>query len=502
MYRSPLLLPVTFVVLAAVLLSAVVVLGCAPREPEPEVVVAHEGIPVDQEWAEEVRDVAVEEVPSENANIRSTELSPINSRTVEQLELHWQFDTEDKVTHQPIHDEGIVYFGDWSGHVYAVNAFDGTELWRIQLEDPREEWPWHGIAGTGAVDERYLYQASAEGQVWAIDKRSGEIVWRTRVTANPLAGVLGDLKVHDERLYVGLSSVEPLLHGEVAGIEPGFRGRVTCLDTESGEIEWELPLTEEPHDGATMWSSFSLDPNTNTLYFTTGHNYTGEASVTSDAMFAVDAETGNIRWVTQMTPHDTFTMKEHIGPAYAFAAGPQLFNADIDGQQRALVGAGQKSGAFWALDRVTGRVVWHNIVGYGGLLGGIFGEAGIGPNGIFVWSNNSFAPDVDPEQFGMNVAALDPTSGRPMWHRRNAQPAGLNSGAFLVNDLVLVASLDGHVRGYDSRNGETVWESPAHESIGSNLWVHRDMLLFGSGVPEAFGGTEASGAVYAYKLNE
>ena len=57
------------------------------------------------------------------------------------------------------------------------------------------------------------------------------------------------------------------------------------------------------------------------------------------------------------------------GPDYDFGQGPALFSATIGGQARDLLGAGQKSGVYWALDRDTGTVVWQTEVGPGSVLG-------------------------------------------------------------------------------------------------------------------------------------
>src|SRR5207237_6128511 len=59
------------------------------------------------------------------------------------------------------------------------------------------------------------------------------------------------------------------------------------------------------------------------------------------------------------------------GPDYDFGASPNLFTAP-NGQL--LVGAGQKSGTYWAFDRATLKPVWNTNVGPPGPLGGILGS--------------------------------------------------------------------------------------------------------------------------------
>ena len=84
-----------------------------------------------------------------------------------------------------------------------------------------------------------------------------------------------------------------------------------------------------------------------------------------------------------MTPYDAYTVSCYEpqpnpqncpsprGPDYDFAQGPSLFRVTIGGRTRDLIGAGQKSGVYWALDRDTGAVVWQTKVGPGSALGGM-----------------------------------------------------------------------------------------------------------------------------------
>ena len=84
------------------------------------------------------------------------------------------------------------------------------------------------------------------------------------------------------------------------------------------------------------------------------------------------------------------------------AQGPQLFEANVDGQTRQLIGAGQKSGIYWVFDRSDGTPLWHTTVGYGSVGGGIRGEASVGDGQVFVWSNNNYL-DSEPTQHPISV---------------------------------------------------------------------------------------------------
>ena len=77
------------------------------------------------------------------------------------------------------------------------------------------------------------------------------------------------------------------------------------------------------------------------------------------------------------------------GEDTGFGSAPNLFTAEIKGIQRSLVGAGQKSGVHWAMDRDTGGIVWATQVGAGGRYGGIeYGTATDGKR-IYVPEGNA-----------------------------------------------------------------------------------------------------------------
>ena len=81
------------------------------------------------------------------------------------------------------------------------------------------------------------------------------------------------------------------------------------------------------------------------------------------------------------------------GPDYDFGQGPSLFKTTHDGKKVELLGAGQKSGIYWALDPDTGEIVWSTQVGPGGLTGGLqWGSATDGEQIYTAVSNSGYQP--------------------------------------------------------------------------------------------------------------
>lgn len=429
-------------------------------------------------------------------NQRAELNSPIRADNIaaDGMQLAWKVETDNPVSHRPLTGDGRVFFADWGGNVYAVDASSGSVAWKKQIEQPKTMWPWHGFAGSGVLGGGLLFEASVEGNAFALDPRTGQVVWQTRITDDEQAGSICDLLYHDGKVFIGLQSVEEPLTKEKPDFKPDFQGKVIALDAKTGKTAWQRPLVEPPHNGCAVWCSFALDPQTNTLFFATGNNYTGEATELSDSVIAVDAGNGNIRWAKQATHHDIWTGAEPKGPDCDFGAGPQLF----EGGGRALVGIGQKSGIFWALDRQTGEVVWTTPVGYGGVCGGIHAECSIGDGVVYTWSNNSYSYGADPEKHPANIKALDAATGKPLWVQINAQPADIEGASYLAGDVFFLPSLDGHVRAYRTSDGKQIWKSPDYASVLAPLTVSGNTLLFATGNPKHFGTNKGATGVFAY----
>jgi polyvinyl alcohol dehydrogenase (cytochrome) len=429
--------------------------------------------------------------------------SSINSGNVANMKKAWFMKTEEEVSHRPLIRDGRLYIADWGGNVYALDAKSGKPIWKKKVQDKvMEKWAWYGFAGTGALGHgehaNRLFEVSVEGNAFAIDTESGETIWQTKVANDEHGGNVGTIAYFDGMVLIGLQSVEEPLTQSIPDFKPNFRGSVLALDASRGEEIWRTSLVEAPGNGVPMWSSFAIDEEMGIAYFTTGNNYTGKATELSDAIVSIDARTGEIIWARQVTENDVWTMAQPHGPDWDFGAGPQLFEATIDGQQRQLVGAGQKSGTFYVWDRTNGEPVWATTVGDGAIGGGIHGEASIGADRIIIWGNNGFVY-AEPADYPMDIAAVDPATGNYLWVTPEAQPALQISAGFLASDVYFIGSLDGMVRAYNVQNGKELWKSQPHGSIASSLTIDGNMLFWGSGVPGGFGGKPPYGVV-AYRL--
>jgi polyvinyl alcohol dehydrogenase (cytochrome) len=443
------------------------------------------------------------DVSSSHYNPDEKTLTPAN---VAQLKPRWVFQTEGDVSSQPVVASGIVYFGSWDGKEYALDARTGNKVWEFDCGQ--------STRSAAAVASGVVYFGDIAGFLYALDAKTGALRWKKRLDPHPTTVATSSPIVHQGRIYIGISS-----HEEGAMLRKRdyacctFRGSVVALEAATGREVWRFyvipePATERGKDkqgktlmgpsGGAVWSTLSLDPTARRVYVTTGNQYTGPPVKYANAIIALDLNTGKEVWTYQATPGDiwTFDCRNHpdcsdldvdFGMAPVFFKGP--------GGKR-LLGAGQKSGWFYALDPATGKLAWKTEVGPGGKLGGIeFGGASDGER-VYVATSNH------PRQG--SVAALDGATGKVLW--QTPSPDGkANFGPITVtgrgpNRLVWAGSSGGFIRAYDARHGKILWQFDTGGAVGGGPTVVDGVLYVGSGYTFLRIG-KANNKLYAFALD-
>jgi polyvinyl alcohol dehydrogenase (cytochrome) len=109
-----------------------------------------------------------------------------------------------------------------------------------------------------------------------------------------------------------------------------------------------------------------------------------------DSIVALDMTSGALKWGESFIGYDAV---DATGPDYDFGSAPNLFTATIGGVTTDVLGAGHKSGVYWALDPATGSLLWSTQVGPGGMDGGIeWGSATDGRRVYVAIDNSSNTP--------------------------------------------------------------------------------------------------------------
>jgi len=427
---------------------------------------------------------AAETLGNQHANLKGA----VTSANVHALRAAWFVRTAGPVSSTPLVSQGSVLFSDWSGRVWCVNAVSGKVVWKRHLETPDTTWAWYGLAGTGVVAGGVLVEVAVDGKAWGLDASTGKTIWHQYLGGDPdptvmnpsdpnakYVGNLTDLLYGDGLVYVGMSSCEEPLAEVDPLFVPTARGSVIALDPATGAVAWQTWLTPPGDTGVPVWSSFALDASLGLLYTDTGNNYTSPATPWSDAVLALDATTGAPVWETQLTAGDAWPA---TGPDADFGAGPQLFTAGVGATTVKLVGAMQKTGDFWALDRSSGAVVWHTQVATGAK--GSLGETSVGHGALFAWAAGKPATGT----LRATIAAIARDTGAPIWRRTLAAARPIASAGFLSRDVYCVGDNAGTIRAYRVSDGKVLWQgaTPGHAAVCSSLWVAGRSLYVGVGM--------------------
>ena len=348
-------------------------------------------------------------------------------------------------------------------------------------------WENDDVRGTSTptYSRDTLFVNAGNSTVYALKPETGDELWRAVVDSHTNATGFSSPVAYGDLVIVGSSSGEEA----VAADNATFRGAVVAFDRETGAEVWRHYTVESPENGVAVWSSVSIDEDASVVFATTGNNYTGEAGSTSDSIFALDVETGELLWLTQLTEGDIFTIRNPRSPDSDFGTDPILF--DVDG--RGLLGAGQKSGMFWVLDRETGEIVWsRQVSGGSALIGGVFNNGAYDGERIIVVGNNGESDDPGSEPangeseggaargVGTSVLmAMDPADGSIIWERQ--LPAWVWAPITIANGVGYV-SAESELQAFDVETGQKLFTFQTGGTITSGAAVADGQVYFGSGL--------------------
>jgi len=417
----------------------------------------------------------------------------------------------------PIFFDGILYVTTPRNRLYAVDARSGEVLWRYDHQQPDDlrvccGYPNRGVAISGGL----VFMATLDAKLLAFDRATGERVWETTLadyqkglsaTAAPL--VVGDL------VMIG-----------IAGGEYGVRGFFDAYRAATGERVWRhytVPVAGEPgaetwgnesykSGGAAAWTTGSYDPDTDTLFWTTGNpspDWNGDGrpgdNLFSDSVLAVDPKTGKRKWYFQFTPHDVW---DYDGNTQLF-----LIEVSFEGKPVKALAQPNRNGFFYLLDRSTGKFLratpyveqlnWAASIdtagrpqvdpakmpsetpsericpgAQGGLNGGWTAsyspQTGLAyvpsleacqymAKGMAIWAEGapylggSFEPvDANAAKSYGRLVAYDPATGEVRWAYRDPHPL-MGGTVTTAGGLVVTGNQAGFALGFDAETGEEVW---------------------------------------------
>ncbi len=485
---------------------------------------------------------------------RYSSLDQINRGNVADLKVEWihQFNRQDRIETTPVVVDGLMIITETPSDVIALDAVTGRTFWTYEHEMKPGTRVCCGENNRGvAVLDDMVFVGTVDARLLALDIATGNVIWDVEVE-RPEAGY----SITSAPLVVG----DKVITG-MAGGEFGVRGFLDAYDAKTGELAWRyytIPGPGEPGNetwsgdswktgGAPTWVTGSYDPELNLVYWGTGNpapDWNGDMrlgdNLWADAVVALDADTGELVWGFQFTPHDT-----HDWDAIQI---PVLADLEVNGAVRKVMLWANRNGFYYVLDRETGEFL-HGIP---------FAlqtwAQGLDPNGrpILVedmdpteagvevsptvggatnWNSPSFSPmsglfytyamdgaDIyfkrddeyvegdqftggygqradDPENFFAAVRALDPITGALQWEYEIPTTGGKAGILSTGGGLVFSGSGDGYIFALDQDTGESLW----YISVGDGAAVKSAPMTYSVGGRQYIS-MAAYGALFTFAL--
>ncbi len=413
----------------------------------------------------------------------------------------------------PLVYKGVMYVTN-ANAVYALDARTGRLIW--QYLDGRAKK--QGVNRGAAILGDSVYFTTTDNYLTALDRQTGSLLFSKQFAdaEKGITSTSAPLVVKD-KVIVGS-----------AGGDSGMRGFVAALSPTTGEEIWRtftVPAKGEPGSeswgdllewgGGGTWLSGTFDPESNTLYWTTGNpwpDFTGVprkgTNLYSCSLLALDLETGKMKWYFQFTPHDT-----HDWDAQSW---PVLIDIPFKGKTRKVVLHANRNGYFYMLDRTTGEflratqlidnVTWAKGIDDQGRPVEIPGmEPTADGNwvcpsvkGATNWMGQSYNPNtgllylLTLEQCGMYTSssqkpipmqnfggggateeggqvflrALDPKTGKRVWEYPMTGSGRMWTGVVsTAANVLFTGDDDGHLVVLDAKDGKHLW----HFNMGEGL---------------------------------
>ena len=308
-----------------------------------------------------------------------SELSQINTETVEQLGLVWSVDlpTADGLVGNPLIQDGRIFQSGARSQVFANDLRTGRLLWTYApMADARAGNFAEGYAqrlnrGVALHDELVIV-ATADCRLVALDQASGQERWEARACdPSALYGITGAPRVGGGMVFIGNT-----------GFDSGMnRGHVDAFDAKTGRRLWrfytvpddpEKPQASELYEmaaatwgrgqtpaGANVWEALTYDPQLSQLYIGTSGvipldpRKRGEGAgdeLFTSSVVALDAKTGTYRWHFKQVPGDAWNYEPLSLMVATLPVGP-------GGAERRVVFSVGKDGFVYVLDAETGAFV-------------------------------------------------------------------------------------------------------------------------------------------------
>jgi outer membrane protein assembly factor BamB len=283
----------------------------------------------------------------------------------------------------PIVAGGRVYVGssvNTGPNYFCLDAESGAVLWSTDIGHTSFQGNV-GIGSTGAVADGVVYVGGGDSTYYALDAKSGAVLWRHPMNVAPDDFAWSSPLVTGGLVYVGMSAQYK-----------SVRSELRALDAATGASKARQFLVPEGQVGGDLWNSAALSADGRAVLAVSGNDFAFDGPNTR-AMIAFDPASLAI-----IDSHQEAVRDQDLD----FGTTPVVFH---DASGRALAGANQKNGRFYAYDvsAIGHGPVWERATGVNvGAMPAYDEDVGSGGT-LFVVGDNGLL-------FG-----LDPATGADRW---------------------------------------------------------------------------------------
>jgi alcohol dehydrogenase (cytochrome c)/quinohemoprotein ethanol dehydrogenase len=166
---------------------------------------------------------------------RHSPLTKVDASNVKQLGLAWNFDLDTKRAQEstPLVIDGVMYVTSAWSKLFALDAKSGKLLWKYDPKVPGETGlnACCDVVNRGAAAwNGKIYFATLDGRLLAVDAASGQLAWEVKTTpAGSRYTITGAPRIVKGKVLIGNG-----------GAEVGVRGYVTAYDAATGAQSWRF----------------------------------------------------------------------------------------------------------------------------------------------------------------------------------------------------------------------------------------------------------------------
>jgi outer membrane protein assembly factor BamB len=334
---------------------------------------------------------------------------------------------------------------DWTMYGGTIGR---TNTARHEIAPPLAPlWEYDASAGFGAASAAiagsYLFVGNLEGDVHAIDiktgKGAGSYDFGTALVGTPVIDG-GEMYVALSRsdesllaynLFTGvidwrakLGDIEssPLLIGRRLYVT-GVAGTLTCVETATGEAAWTYRLPQHVRT-RTIRSSPASDGAS--IFF----------GADDGTVYAVRVNDGTLRWSAKTGGSVIASPSVALGKVYV----------------------GSLDNSFYAFGAETGSQIWKQPLG-----SRIYASQAVSDSSVYVGTA------------GRSMYRLDARSGAILW--RASTGSVVNAAPLIAGSIVYVGCLDKTISAYSAATGELLWQYKTEGRIKSMPVASRDVLF-------------------------